>query len=142
MEALSDLNTFAKILTDKGYNGYFHTQGAYAGKLKESIGEYLENCQKGADSLPKQDLLLTGYLQWSGEDKPRVECNMWVKYLNGKFSLNRMEVAKKDRFGQLLKKSELTNLSVISVPKAVDAVALVNDEPKQQVGKSPKRFKL
>ena len=43
MEALSDLSTFAKILTDKGYNGYFHTQGAYAGKLKDSISEYLEN---------------------------------------------------------------------------------------------------
>ena len=63
MEALSDLNTFAKILTDKGYNGYFHTQGAYTGKLKESISDYLESCQKGTDSLPKQDLLLTGYLQ-------------------------------------------------------------------------------
>ena len=123
MEALSDLNTFAKILTDKGYNGYFHTQGAYAGKLKDSISEYLESCQKGTDSLPKQDLLLTGYLQWSGEDKPRVQCSMWVKYLNGKFSLNRMEVA-------------------ISAPKAVEAVALVNDAPKQKAGKSPKRFKL
>ena len=142
MEALSDLNTFAKILTEKGYNGYFHTQGAYAGKLKDSISEYLENCQKGADSLPKQDLLLTGYLQWSGENKPRVECSMWVKYLNGKFSLNRMDVIKTDAFGQLLKKSELTNLSIISVPKAVEAVALVNDEPKQKAGKSPKRFKL
>ncbi|MBU8882214.1 hypothetical protein KSK37_03860 [Kaistella sp. DKR-2] len=142
MEALSDLNTFAKILTEKGYNGYFHTQGAYAGKLKESIGEYLENCQKGADSLPKQDLLLTGYLQWSGDEKPRVECSMWVKYLNGKFSLSRMEVAKKDGFGQLLKKSELTNLSVISAPKALEAVALVNDEAKQKAVKSPKRFKL
>ena len=142
MEALSDLKTFAKILTDKGYNGYFHTQGAYAGKLKDSITDYLESCQKGADSLPKQDLLLTGYLQWSGEDKPRVECSMWVKYLNGKFSLNKMEVAKKDRFGQLLKKSELANLSVISAPKAVEAVALVNDEPKQKTGNSPKRFKL
>ena len=142
MEALSDLNTFAKILTEKGYNGYFHTQGAYAGKLKDSISEYLENCQKGADSLPKQGLLLTGYLQWSGENKPRVECNMWVKYLNGKFSLNRMDVIKTDAFGQLLKKSELTNLSIISVPKAVEAVALVNDEPKQKAGKSPKRFKL
>ena len=142
MEALSDLNTFAKILTEKGYNGYFHTQGAYAGKLKDSISEYLENCQKGADSLPKQDLLLTGYLQWSGENKPRVECNMWVKYLNGKFSLNRMEVARKDQFGQLLKKSELTNLSVISAPKAVEAVALVNEEPKKKAAKSPKRFKL
>ena len=142
MEALSDLSTFAKILTDKGYNGYFHTQGAYAGKLKDSISEYLESCQKGADTLPKQDLLLTGYLQWSGDDKPRVECSMWVKYLNGKFSLNKMEVARKDQFGQLLKKSELTNLSVISAPKAAEVVALVNDELKQKAGKSPKRFKL
>jgi len=55
MEALSDLSTFAKILTDKGYNGYFHTQGAYAGKLKDSITDYLESRQKGTDSLPKQD---------------------------------------------------------------------------------------
>ncbi len=142
METLSDLNTFAKILTDKGYNGYFHTQGAYAGKLKESISDYLESCQKGTDSLPKQDLLLTGYLQWSGDDKPRVECSMWVKYLNGKFYLNKMEVARKDQFGQLLKKSELTNLSVISTPKAAEVIALVNDEQKQKAGKSPKRFKL
>ena len=142
MEALSDLNTFAKILTEKGYNGYFHTQGAYAGKLKDSISDYLESCQKGADTLPKQDLLLTGYLQWSGEDKPSVECSMWVKYLNGKFSLNRMEVARKDQFGQLLKKSELTNLSLIVLPNAVEVIALVNDEQKQNVGKISKRFKL
>ena len=142
MEVLSDLNTFAKILIEKGYNGYFHTQGAYAGKLKESISDYLESCQKGADTLPKQDLLLTGYLQWSGEDKPSVECSMWVNYLNGKFSLNRMEVARKDQFGQLLKKSELTNLSLIVVPNAVEVIALVNDEQKQNVGKISKRFKL
>ncbi|CAG5015726.1 MULTISPECIES: hypothetical protein [Bacteroidota] len=142
METLSDLNTFAKILTEKGYNGYFHTQGAYAGKLKESISDYLESCQKGADTLPKQDLLLTGYLQWSGEDKPSVECSMWVNYLNGKFSLNRMEVARKDQFGQLLKKSELTNLSLIVLPNAVEVIALVNDEQKQNVGKISKRFKL
>lgn len=142
MEALSDLNTFAKILTDKGYNGYFHTQGAYAGKLKDSITEYLESCQKGTDNLPKQDLLLTGYLQWSGDDKPRVECSMWVMYLNGKFSLSRMEVAKKDGFGQLLKKSELANLSIMSAPKLTEAVALVKDEPKLTAGNSLKCFKL
>ncbi|MBL7867181.1 MAG: hypothetical protein JNM71_04095 [Flavobacterium lindanitolerans] len=142
MEALSDLNTFVKILTDKGYNGYFHTQGAYAGKLKDSISNYLENCQKGADSLPKQELLLTGYLQWSGDDKPRVECNMLVKHLNGKFSLSRMEIAKKDSFGQLLNKTELANLSVISAPKLTEVIAMVNEEQKQNAGKSPKRFKL
>ena len=142
MEALLDLDTFAKILTDKGYNGYFHTQGAYGGKLKDSIGEYLENCQKTADSLPKEDLLLTAYLQWSGEDKPSVRCIMLVKYLDGKFSLNRMEVARKDQFGQLLKKSELINLSAISAPSASQAVALVNDEQQLKTDKYPKRFKL
>jgi hypothetical protein len=141
MEVLSDLSTFAEILTDKGYDGYFHTQGAYAGKLEESIGKYLENCQKGTESLPKQDLLLTGYLQWSGDEEPSVKCSMWVKYLNGKFSLNRMEIEKKDRFGQLLKTAELTNLSTETALKAVDAVALVNDEKKLAV-QSPKRFKL
>ncbi|SMP20561.1 hypothetical protein [Chryseobacterium profundimaris] len=141
METLPDVNTFAQILTDKGYNGYFHTQGAYTGKLKDSISEYFENCQKGTDSWPKQDLLVTGYLQWSGEDKPRVECHMWVKYFDGKLSLNRMEITKKDGFGQLLKKSELTSLSVTSAPKAADAVAMVN-EPLQKAEKSLKRFRL
>lgn len=132
MEVLSDLNTFAKILTDKGYDGYFQTQGAYAGKLKESIGEYLENCRKGTEGAPKPELLLTGYLQWDGEDKPSVECSMWVKYLNGKFYLNRMVVEKRDCFGKKLRKSELKNLSVITAPKAAKAIAMVTNAPKQR----------
>jgi hypothetical protein len=142
METFSDLNTFAITLIEKGYSGYFHTQGTYPGKLKDSICEYLESCQKDADNLPKKELLLTSYLQWSGEDKPRVECSMWVKYLNGKFSLNRMEVAKKDRFGQLMKKSALSDLSILSLPKAIASIDLVSEEPKQEAEKSPKRFKL
>jgi hypothetical protein len=133
MEALSDLNSFTKILTDKGYNGYFHTQGAYAGKLKESIGGYLNNCRKGAAGVPKPVLLLTGYLQWSGEDKARVECSMWVQYRNGKFNLRKMEVTKKDRFGQPLKRTELTNLSTIAAPKSTEAIAMVSDAATQKV---------
>ncbi|MGJ1335277.1 hypothetical protein [Sphingobacterium siyangense] len=141
MEAISDLNTFAKILTDKGYNGYFHTQGAYAGKLKESISGYLENSRKGTEGTPKPVLLLTGYLQWAGEDKPRVECSMWVKLLNGKFFLQKMEVARRDRFGQLLKQSELTNLSVITAPKAKEVIAMVSDSPVQKVTSRSKRIR-
>ncbi len=132
MEALSDLNTFAKILTDKGYSGYFHTQGAYAGKLKDSIGDYLTDNRKGSVSVPNQELLVTGYLLWTGEDKPRVECCMRVKYLNGKFFLHKMEVARKDQFGGLLKQSELANLSVITAPKAKEAIAMVSETPKQK----------
>ena len=132
MEALSDLKTFAKILTGKGYNGYFQTQGAYGGKLKDSIEEYLESCKNGRDHLPKEELLLTTYLLWAGQDKPRVECSMWINYLNGKFFLSRMEIAKKDPLGKLLKKSELTNISVMTAPEAVNAIALVNIVPKKK----------
>ena len=142
METLLELNSFAKILTDKGYNEYFHTKGAYAGKLKESLSEFFESCQKGTDTLPKHDLLLTSYLQWSGDEKPRIECAMWVKHLNEELSLSRMEIIKKDQFGQILKKIELKDLSVIFAPKLTEAIAMVNDEPKQQTGQSPKRFKL
>ena len=55
MEVKSDLYTLAKILTEKGYDGYFHTQGAYAGKLKESISEYLENCRNGTEVHPNRN---------------------------------------------------------------------------------------
>lgn len=137
MEAISDLNTFAKILTAKGYDGYFHTQGAYAGKLKASISEYLANSPKG---VVKQELLLTCFLQWAGEDLPRVECCMWVKYLNGKFFLNKMEVARKDQFGQLLKQDKLTDLSVVTAPKAKEAIAMVSDAPEQKMVHRQKRF--
>jgi len=53
-----------------------------------------------------------------------------------------MEVEKKDGFGQLLKKSELTNLSVMTAPKAKEAIALVSEVTKQTVPKNPRRFKL
>lgn len=132
MEALSDLNTFAKILTAKGYSGYFHTQGTYAGKLKDSIGDYLEDNRKSSGGVPNQELFITGYLLWAGEDKPRVECCMRVKYLNGKFFLHKMEVARKDQFGGVLKQSELANLSVITAPGAKEAIAMVSDTPKQK----------
>ena len=42
MKQLPDLDVFAKILIDKGFNGFFQTQVAYPGKLKESITQYME----------------------------------------------------------------------------------------------------
>lgn len=137
MEAISDLNTFAQILTAKGYNGYFQTQGAYAGKLKASISEYLADNSK---DVAKQNLLLTGYLQWAGDDKPYVQCCMWVKHLNGKFFLDKMEVTKKDQFGQLLRQKELNKLSVVTAPNAREAIAMVSDTPKQKVAHKQKWF--
>ena len=132
MEALSNLDTFVKILTEKGYDGLFHMEGTYVGRLKDGLREYLENCPSGVCGTSKKDLLLSCYLQWKGEYKPRVECSMWVKRLNGKFFLYKMLVAKKDRLGQLLKRTELKSLSVVTAPKAVDAIALVHDTKKHK----------
>lgn len=141
MEALSDLKTFAKILTDKGYRGYFHTQGAYAGKLKDSIGDYLANNRKNLGKTFKQELLVTGCLLWTDIDVPGVECSMWIRYFNGKFFLHRMEVTRKDPSGRLLKQERLSNLSaVFAVPKAKKLIAMVGSIPKQRAISKSKAF--
>lgn len=142
MKQLFDLDTFSKNLSDKGYNGYFHTQSAYPGKLKDSISEYLEACSSGKEHLPKGDLILTGYLQWTGDDRPSVLCNFWVKHENGTFGLSKMEVKKNDRFGNILKHSELLNLSVETAPKANEAISMVSEIEKQKNSVGQRRFRL
>ena len=141
MEHLHDLDAFAKIISDKGYNGYFTTQAAYPGKIKASISEYLENCKKGSEPI-KREFMLMGYLQWSGEDKPRVECSLWVQHEKGNFDLLKMEIAKKDQFGQVVKHAALTNLSVVALPKIAEAIAMVNDAMKQNAVPVSRRFKM
>ncbi|MGV8964024.1 MAG: hypothetical protein ACOH2V_11685 [Candidatus Saccharimonadaceae bacterium] len=142
MKQLLDLDTFSKILSDKGYNGYFHTQSAYPGKLKDSISEYLEACSSGKEHLPKGDLILTGYLQWAGDERPSVQCNLWVKHENETFDLSKMEVKKSDRFGNILKHSELLNLSVETAPKANEAISMVSETEKQKNPVGQRRFRL
>lgn len=142
MKQLFDLDTFSKNLSDKGYNGYFHTQSAYPGKLKDSISEYLEACSSGKEHLPKGDLILTGYLQWAGDDRPSVQCNLWVKHENGKFDLTKMEVKKSDQFGNIIKHSELLNLSVETAPKANEAISMVSKTEKQKNPVGQRRFRL
>jgi hypothetical protein len=141
MKQLLDLDTFSKVLSEKGYNGYFTTQAAYPGKLKDSISEYLNGCAKGIEPL-KSELLLMGYLQWSGDDKPRVECSLWVKHEKGTFDLQKMEIVKKDQFGHSLKHSSLTNISTEETPKASEAIAMVKEVIAQKDVIASKRFKL
>lgn len=145
MEQQFDLDTFSKILTDKGYDGYFHTEGCCAGKLKDSISEFLEAWDNGKEvPLLENHLHLSTYLQWNGEDKPKIKSNMCVRYENGKFDLQKMEmyVRRIDGYGQLLKQSKLTTLTASSVPTAKEAIAQVSDNPKQQLSSRSRRFKL
>lgn len=142
MEPMLDLDAFSRVLSDKGYSGYFTTQAAYPGKLKDSLTAYLKGCAEGTEPI-KDELLLRGYLQWSGDDKPRVECLMAVKHEKGRFELQKMDIVRKDRFGQTLKNCPLMELSVQSAPKAAEAVRLVMENQMQKTIQSPcaSRFK-
>lgn len=143
MDKLLDLDTFAKILTDKGYNGYFLTQADYPDKIKDSINRFLEACKNGTDKLLYPDLLpVQTYLEWNGEDKPKVSCHIWLAHENGKFDVRKMEIERTDRYGHLMKKSELTNLTTGSVPTAKEALAKVLDTPKQQFSSRKRGFKM
>lgn len=141
MKQLLNLDTFAKTLTDKGYDGYFHTEAAYGDKIKDSISRFLEACKNGTDKpiLPNI-LLLKTYLQWNGDDKPKVECNIWVKYEDGLFDLQKMNIERTDQYGHLLKQSKLADLSTGTVPTAKEAIAQVSETPKQQIPSRKRGF--
>jgi hypothetical protein len=143
MKQLLDLDTFAKTLTDKGYDGYFHTEAAYPDKIKDSISRFLEACTNGTDKpiLPNI-LLLKTYLQWNGNDKPKVECNMWVKYEDGLFDVQKMNIERTDQYGHLLKQSKLADLSTGTVPTVKEAIAQVFETPKQQFSSRKRGFRM
>ena len=141
MEHLLDLDSFAKALTDKGYKGHFQTEASFPGKLRESIGEYLEACRNKADCPRNHNLfLLSTYLQWSGVDTARIACNLWVRREKDKFDLQKMVIERKDRYGQLLKKMELTGLTTGTVPTLKEAIELVSEAPKQQLSSRNRGF--
>lgn len=128
---------------DKGYDGYFQTEASYADKLKDSISLFLEACNNGTDKpmLPNIMMLKT-YLEWNGDDKPKVECNIWVKYENGLFDVQKMNIDRIDQYGQLLKQSKLTDLSVNSVPTKKEAIAQVSEKLKQLRSSQNTRFRM
>lgn len=145
MEALLDLDAFVKTLKDKGYDGYFHTESCCAGTLWESISGFLEIIKNGNDApLLANFLHLSTYLEWNGEDKPRIECNMWVKYENGKFDLEQTEmyIKRTDRYGQLLKQSKLTDLTANSIPTKMEAIAQVSEKYKQEIAPKRRGFRM
>lgn len=145
MKQLLDLDAFAKILTDKGYDGYFHTESCCAGRLGDSISGFLEAWENGNDApLVANHLHLSTYLEWNDDNKPRVECNIWARYESGKFDLEQteMHIVRKDPYGQLLKQSKLTNLSASSVPTKMEAIAQVSEIPKEEIAPRKRGFRM
>lgn len=141
MKELLDLNTLCKILCDKGYNGYFMTQAAYPGKIKDSILDYLQSCAAGLDTL-KPEFILRGYLDWQGDDKPSIECHLWIKHEKGTFDLQKMEITRKNEFGESLAQRVLINISGHTVPKKKEAIAMISEAITQEPAAVKKHFRL
>lgn len=143
MKQLFDLDKFANKMKDKGYNGCFQTDAAYPDKLKESISEYLKDCQNDTDKPNRSEILiLSTYLQWNGDDKQKIKSNLYVKHENGTFDIQKMDIVRTDCYGQVLKKSQLTNLSTDSIPTLKEAIAQVIEVPKQQLSSRNRGFRM
>jgi|SRR5690554_8223286 len=143
MKQLLDLDTFAKTFADKGYNESFQTEAAYGDKLKDSINRFLEACKNGTNKPLYADRISLGtYLEWNGEDKPRTYCYMRVRHEDGKFDVQSMDVERKDRYGNSMKKLELTNLTTKEIPTAKEVLAQVRDTPKQQIAPRKRGFRM
>lgn len=143
MKLSPDLDALVKTLTDKGYDGYFHTESCCPGKLRDSINGFLQTWENGTNTPSSPNYLhLSTYLEWNGEDKPKVGCHMWVRYENGKFDVQEMEIERTDRYGQLLKQSKLTNLTTSSVPTIKEATAQVSEKPNVEIAPRKRGFKM
>lgn len=145
MKLLLDLDAFAKTLTAKGYDGYFHTEGCCPGKLKDSIRGFLDAWTNGNEApLAANYLRLSTYLEWNGEEKPKVDCTMRVRYEDGKFDFKdtEMSIKRTDRYGQLIKESKLTNLTASSFPTMGEAIAQVTEKPKEETAPRKKGFRM
>ncbi|OPC69875.1 hypothetical protein BAZ12_08605 [Elizabethkingia miricola] len=126
MKKNCDLEEFIKILTDKGYNGYFMTQAGYPGKLADSLGGFLESLDPefGFD----KNVLLETYLDWNGEDKPSIQCLISLENDNGKFAIDVMEIIHKDRFGKSISEKKLMDIAIDALPTRDQAIKMVREE--------------
>lgn len=143
MKELHDLETFTKILTNKGYDGYFVTGEDYGDKLRESIGKFLEAHKNGTNfSLFGNRLLLRTYLEWNGNHKPYTDCVMLVKWENNSFDVERMDVERRDRYSHVLKRVEFKNLSTASVPTVKEVLSQVTEKTKEQIAPRKRGFTM
>lgn len=134
MKKVYDSTELVKILTEKGYNGYFKTQAAYPGKLKDSLGEFLAIL--GPDCRSDKNVLLETYLDWNGEDKRSIQCWISLENDHGKFSLDVMHISHNDRFGKCIEERQLRDMPLEQLPTKLEAIKIFS---KKILSSSPKR---
>ncbi len=138
---LKTLDQFVSKLKSKGYDDAFLTASGFPGTLKESISKYLHDSLLGKEKGLADSFWLSTYVEWNGENKPRVTVDMKTAYHNGKFEVREMVVEHTDRYGQILNRKMLDGLSTHTLPDRKKAIAMVK-EPAKQINTIRKRNKL
>ncbi|MCY1662616.1 hypothetical protein [Chryseobacterium sp. SL1] len=124
MDNKEKLGLIVGTLSGKGYDGMMMSRSG-VGKLGEVAEEYLREKNGDRQESPK-DLWLSTYLSWKGEDSPHVVCDMWLATDGSEITIDKMIIEKKSEHGTLLKRCELKNLSLDSIPTVEKALELVD----------------
>jgi hypothetical protein len=128
MDKKREFNDAVEVLMAKGYKGYFTSQYEPAGKLKDIVEEHLKQGSNGGLSL-KDDLRLTTYLKWNGEDTPNMRCSFTLSLHDAGVSLKRLTAERSNEYGVLMKKYELTNVPITSVPTLDQLCTILQEGP-------------
>ncbi|WET69071.1 hypothetical protein [Sphingobacterium sp.] len=122
MEILSNLKTFSKILTDKGYEGLYSVKGGGLGSLEDVLTDQIN---KPSNKIRHQsyELVLRGTLKWSSEKNLRFDSIIWVRRMGSKFFLHKMKFEKRKGTGRLISSLEFNNLTVMTAPTIKRAIA-------------------
>ncbi len=124
---------FDEELKKKGYDNAFLTANAFPDKLQKSIGKYLYDSLLGKEAGLSSVFSLSTYLEWNGEEKNSVSAYMRARFRFGEFDIGEMDINYLSPYGGLIRRIELKNISLATLPDRRAAIELVKHPPMRQV---------
>jgi hypothetical protein len=72
------IDEFAKLMNEKGFDGYFLCNAGFPGKLKDSLHQHLSEVLRAENKV--RPFYLSTYSLWNDEHRPYVQCDIRVNY--------------------------------------------------------------
>jgi hypothetical protein len=132
---LREVEDFAKVMTGKGYDQAFLTNGGFPGSLKQSIDHYLYAVVMGSENGISNGFQLFTYLKWEGEGKENVEADFKIIVANGGLKVSSMTTTLMDGYGNSLNAKTDQVWLPSHVPTKLEAIAMLYREKQQRVKK-------
>lgn len=100
---LEHINTFSRLMQNKGYDGNFHSSFGFYDKLKENLIKHVFQCYEEKREIGP--LNLTTYSHWTDSKGPYVRCNFYTDFseLEG-FKVLKMDLQHGNEYGPIKSK--------------------------------------